>query len=116
MDMERAENKYSKHDKKRIRISISLYHSHQIILKEKLGFIPNATQARDILLSGHVKVTTRNIDPILPDVLTQLRKIGNNINQMANLANAKKEVPAEAILKMQLMEIHELIDHLYTLK
>jgi hypothetical protein len=35
---------------------------------------------------------------------------------MANLANAKKEVPAEAILKMQLMEIHELIDHLYTLK
>lgn len=114
--MEEEKNKHTKHDKKRVRIPISLYHSHQVILKDKLGFIPNATQARDILLFGEVNVKTRNVDPLLPEVLTQLRKIGNNINQMANLANAKKEAPAEGILRMQLMQIHDLIDHLYKIK
>lgn len=114
--MEEAENKHKKHDNKRVRIPISLYHSHQIAMKNKYGFIPNATQARDMLLKGEVTVRTRNIDPLLPEVLTQLRKIGNNINQMANLANAKKEIPSESMLKFQLMQIHELIDHLHKVR
>jgi hypothetical protein len=114
--MEKAENKHEKHNKKRIIIGVSLYHSHQVIIKEKLGFIPNGTEARDMLLFGEVKVITQNIDPLLPEVRTELRRIGNNINQMANLANAKKEIPALSMLKLQLMEIHELIDHLYRIK
>jgi hypothetical protein len=114
--MEKAETKQQKHDKKRKKITISLYHSHELVLKQKLGFIPNATQVREILLNSEVNVITTIIDPLLPEAVTQLRKIGNNINQLANLANAKKEIPAVSMLKLQLMEIHELIDHLYRIK
>lgn len=109
---EKKETKYAKHNKKRIRITISFYHEHRVILKEKIGFIPNATQARDMLLFGEVKIITRNIDPMLPEVIVQLRKIGNNINQMANLANAKKETPVEDVLRINLLKIREAITEL----
>jgi hypothetical protein len=81
-----------------------------------LGLIPNATQARDILLFGEVKVITKNIDPMLPETIVLLRKIGNNINQMANLANAKKEAPLEVNLRIHLMKIKEVIDQLKNVK
>lgn len=113
---EEKESKYAKHNKKRIRITVSFYHEHRVILKEKLGFIPNATQARDILLFGEVKVITKNIDPMLPETIVLLRKIGNNINQMANLANAKKEAPVEDNLRIHLLKIREVINHLYGIK
>jgi hypothetical protein len=113
---EKKETKYDKHNKKRIRITISFYHEHRVILNEKIGFIPNATQARDMLINGEVKVITKNIDPMLPEAIVLLRKIGNNINQMANLANAKKEAPVEANLKIHLMKIREVIDQLKNFK
>ncbi|MCF8414635.1 MAG: MobC family plasmid mobilization relaxosome protein [Crocinitomicaceae bacterium] len=113
--MER-ENKDKKHDSKRTRIQISLYAKDKSLMKTKYGKILTATEAKEILLTGELKVITRNIDPLLPEVRTELRRIGNNINQLANLANAKKEIPALSMLKLQLMEIHELIDQLYRIK
>jgi len=113
---EKKETKYDKHNKKRTRITISFYHEHQVILKEKMGFIPNATQARDMLLFGEVKVITKNIDPKLPETIIQLRKIGNNINQLTNLANAKKELRVEVSLRIHLMKIREVIDQLKNIK
>jgi hypothetical protein len=110
------ENKDKKHDSKRTRIQISLYAKDKLLMKTKYGKILTATEAKEILLKGELKLITRNHDPLLPEVRTQLRRIGNNINQMANLANAKKEIPAVSMLKLQLMEIHELIDHLYRIK
>lgn len=113
---EKKETKYDKHNKKRTRITVSFYHEHRVILKEKMGFIPNATQARDMLLFGEVKVITKNIDPRLPETIVLLRKIGNNINQMANLANATKELQVDVSLRIHLMKIREVIDQLKNIK
>ena len=106
------ENKDKKHDSKRTRIQISLYAKDRSLMKSKYGKLLTATEAKEILLKGELKVITRNHDPLLPDAIIQLRKIGTNINQMANLSNAKKDLPAQSMLKMQLLELQELISRL----
>jgi hypothetical protein len=105
-------DKYKKHDLKRIRISISLYAKDKSLMNSKYGKILTATEAKEILLKGELKVITRNHDPLLPEAIIQLRKIGTNINQMANLSNAKKDVPAQSILRIHLLQLQELINHL----
>lgn len=110
------ENKDKKHDSKRTRIQISLYAKDKSLMKTKYGKILTAREAKEILLSGELKVKTRNVDPLLPEVLTQLRKIGNNINQLANLANAKKDIPATSLLKQELMNLHDIINQFNELK
>lgn len=106
------ESKFKKHDKKRIRIQISLYSKDVNIMKGKYGLVLNATQAKKALLIGEFTVITRNEDPVLTQTITQLRKIGNNINQLAHLANAKNVVPAELVLMQHLSEIRKFVNEL----
>lgn len=108
----KKESKYTKHNKKRKIIAISLYSKDRELMKQKYGKILNATQAKDILLTGEfteVKVNV-NEDPALLEILKNLNKIGNNINQLAYIANARKEVPSEALLLRELRALHELRD------
>lgn len=106
------ESKHTKHNKKRKIIGISLYHKDQKIMKEKYGCIMNATQAKKALLIGEFTVITRNEDPVLTQTITQLRKIGNNINQLAHIANAKNVIPAELVLMQNLSDIRKFINEL----
>ncbi len=106
------ESKHTRHNKKRKIIGVSLYHKDQKIMKEKYGCIMNATQAKKALLIGEFTVITRNEDPVLTQTITQLRKIGNNINQLAHLANAKNVVPAELVLMQHLSEIRKFVNEL----
>jgi hypothetical protein len=106
------ENKYKKHDEKRQRIQISLYSGDLKVMKEKYGCILDATQSKSILLNGEFKQITRNEDPVLSETITQLRKIGNNINQLAHIANAKNEISAELFLLNHLTELRLLVNEL----
>ena len=106
------ESKFKKHDKKRIRIQLSLYAKDVNIMKGKFGFILNATQAKHALLKGEFNLITRNEDPVLTETITQLRKIGNNINQLSHVANATNTIPAELVLMQHLSEIRKLVNEL----
>lgn len=106
-----TENRHSKHNKKRKMIQISLYSKDQAIMKSKYGMLLNATQAKDILLIGEYtqRIVEINKTPLNSDVHNQLIRIGNNINQLAYVANARNETPQEALLLRELRDLKELV-------
>jgi len=101
-------NKYNKHDKLRKRVNLSFYKDDLELLKSRHGFIPDATQVKQILLTGEVKIITKNSNPDSIKILTQLSRIGNNINQVAFLSNAQKEVALTDLLISELEKLNEL--------
>lgn len=110
------ENKYRKHDAKRKRINLSFYAKDIQTMKMRHGKILNSLEIKQLILTGEYKVITRNIDPLLAESIVQLRGIGNNVNQLANLANAKKEIPTEFLLMRHLEEIKITINYLRRLR
>lgn len=109
-------NKYRKHDAKRKRINLSLYAKDIHAMKMRHGKILNSLEIKQLVLTGEYKVVTRNIDPLLAESIVQLRGIGNNVNQLANLANAKMEIPTEFLLMRHLEEIKKTVNYLRRLR
>ena len=108
---DKNESKHAKHNKKRRIIGVSLYHKDQQIMKNKFGKILSATEAKQALLYDECLIITKKIDPEISKTVIELKRIGNNLNQLTFLANAQKNIPAELVLLEQLKEIKEAIKH-----
>jgi phosphomevalonate kinase len=112
----KKENKHTKHNKKRKVIGISLYAKDRELMKKKFGKVLNANEAKRALLTGECMIITKNIDPEVSNAVVELKRVGNNLNQIAFLANAKKEIPSELILLQSLKEIKGVIKHIRELR
>lgn len=104
------ENRHKKHDKKRKRIQLSLYSTDLKKMKKKYGEILNARQVKDLIMTGEYtrRVMIFNETPMNYIVHNQLIRIGNNLNQLAYIANKENKTPVEALLLRELREIKEV--------
>lgn len=104
------EDRHSKHNKKRKIVGISLYSKDQALMREKYGRILTGTQIKDIVLKGEFieRTVVTNKTPLNSEVHNQLKKVGNNLNQLAHIANAKKDTPQEAVLLRELRELRQV--------
>jgi hypothetical protein len=85
-------NRYKEHDEKRRRIWLSVYKDQEKKLLKKYGKTLNASDVMEILLTSEFKIRYQKDDIELRQIIVQLKKIGNNVNQIATLSNQKKEV------------------------
>lgn len=63
---------------------------------------------RSVLLTGSYKVTNQKCENLQADTIYHLAKIGNNLNQIAHLANTRGEVDIEVL--EELKKIRELLE------
>lgn len=103
------ETKHTRYEQKRKRINLSLKAPEQRKMKEKYGCILTGAQVKEIVFQEHVKIISKNRDPYLSDVIIQLTKIGNNLNQIAKVANQQKIVTVEIFAKLQVDEIKMVV-------
>lgn len=104
------ETKHIRYDKKRKRINLSLTPSEQRLFKTKFGKDLTGPEIKKLLLDGELKIITRNLDPNLAEGIKQLTGVGNNLNQLAYIANVKKDITAFIELKKLLDEIRATIN------
>ena len=106
------ETKHTRYEKKRKRINLSLTVSEQRLFFTKFKKDLTGPEIKKLLLNGELKNITRNLDPNLAEGIKQLIGVANNLNQIANLANAKKDVPAFILLRQHLDEVRKTINFL----
>lgn len=103
------ETKHTRYEQKRKRINLSLKAPEQRKMKEKYGCILTGSQVKEIVFQDHVKIITKNRDPHLIELIKKLTKIGNNLNQIAKVANQQKTVTVEIFAKLHVEEIKKII-------
>ena len=103
------EEKKSDYEKKRVRINISLSQKEQRKMKNKFHRILNGPEVKEIIMNDRITITNRNSDPQFPEVIRQLSKLGNNLNQLVRLANQKKNFRVSGLLTLYLEEIKKTI-------
>lgn len=82
-------------------------------LNERLEKYPSENRSefiRESILNNYIII---NDDTNLRELVYEVNRIGNNINQLTRLANQNKEVQSEEIesLKKQIEEIRSLVFH-----
>lgn len=98
-----------KYDSKRKRINLTITKSVEEKLISKFGKYPNANEVLQALLENKVTIYTKVTDTNLIALLNEFKKIGNNINQIAFIANATKQTPLYDQLNNELDELKTLI-------
>ena len=63
---------------------------------------------RSVLLTGSYKVTSKECENLQADTIYHLAKIGNNLNQIARLANTRKELDIAVLEELQ--KIREMLE------
>lgn len=63
---------------------------------------------RSVLLTGSYNVTHEECENLQADLIYELNKIGNNLNQIARLANTRKELDIAVLQELQ--KIRELLE------
>lgn len=105
----KEQNKHIKHNKKRKMIQVSMYHKDRKMMIEKYGKMLNAYEAKKVLLTNEIMIIHQNKDPEISRAVVELKRIGNNINQLAYVANANMKIQEEFILLQQFREIKQII-------
>lgn len=98
-----------KYEQKRTRINLSLRAVDLKKMKEKYGRVLTASEVKEIVLEDAIKIITKNRDPELSELIKQLSKIGNNLNQIARIANQKKDSAVASFADLQAGELIELV-------
>jgi len=97
-----------KYEEKRVRIYVNLREKEQAYFMKKMGKIPNAAELRDILMGREIKIISYTENPQYDLILKNLRRIGNNINQISRTLNANEAVNNDYIQRT-LEELEEEI-------
>ena len=63
---------------------------------------------RSVLLTGEYKLISEECENLQADTIYHLAKIGNNLNQIARLANTRKELDIAVLQELQ--KIRELLE------
>ena len=63
---------------------------------------------RSVLLTGSYNVTSEECENLQSDLIYELNKIGNNLNQIARLANTRGEVDIQVLQELQ--KIREFLE------
>lgn len=110
MDENSFSNKYKRHDAKRKRLSISLYKKDLAKMKSKFGKILTAAQAKEALLTGEYteRIVVIKDNPTDVQLMREMIKIGNNLNQIAHVSNSEKKISLEARLLNEITELNNL--------
>lgn len=101
---------HRKHNEKRKVISISVYENDQKKMIQKFGKILNAREARIALLTNKVTILEKKDNQDSKLMILELKRIGNNINQLAHIANVSEEIVLEKEIKEQLKELKMAIN------
>jgi hypothetical protein len=104
--MERTET-HRNHNKKRTIIGISIYEKDQIAMINKFGKILNGTEAKSALLNNQIKIVHKTDNQEAKLLLVQLKRIGNNINQLAYQANVNnfKTIENNILLEFENLKV-----------
>jgi hypothetical protein len=104
--MERTET-HRNHNKKRTIIGISIYEKDQVAMINKFGKILNATEAKSALLNNQIKIVHKTDNQEAKLLLVQLKRIGNNINQLAYQANVNnfKTIENNILLEFENLKV-----------
>lgn len=99
-------------NKNRITLRISLNKKEQELMIKKYGVIPNSTQIKDVLFDEKVFIRQFIRDETKEELIFQLKKIGNNLNQLAWKANSGYQVKQDLVDSI-LSELEQLINKDY---
>lgn len=88
-------------------ITVTLTEKDQKYFMDKLGKLPNAPELKKIAMNNPITIIQKKEHKELKEILFQLKKIGNNINQIAYNRNTNFEIN-EAYLRKKVAEINEL--------
>lgn len=100
---------HKKHNAKRKTIQVSLYDNDRVKMIQKYGHLLNASEAKKILLQGKISIQIERDNTDLKVLIVQLKKIGNNINQLALNSNANKKFILEGELRLELFKLDEVL-------
>jgi len=96
-------------EKRSKEIKIRLFpEEHQALLK-KSGKVPLAIFLRDLGL-GQKDARKKSYPKVDPELLRQLSGIGNNLNQLARIANIKRDEMETALILSALSDIKASLD------
>lgn len=98
-----------KHDLKRKRINISIYEKDEIQMKKKYGKLLSSTEIKNIVLEGEIVFKEKKDNTSINLLIVELKRIGNNINQLAHRANESNRNILEIELKYQLNVLKNVV-------
>ena len=101
---------HAKHNKKRKIIGVSLYEKDQKKMIQKFGKILNAREARIALLTNKITILEKKDNQDSKLMILELKRLGNNINQLAHIANISEEIVLEHEIRVQLKELKMAIN------
>ncbi len=113
--MDERKETYKKHNAKRKKIQLSIYEADEKKMTARYGKILNATEVKKIVLEGVVVFKEKKDNTSINLMIVELKRIGNNINQLAHRANESNRSLLETDLRFQLQVLNnkiELIDNL----
>lgn len=79
-----------KYRKKLKRIMLEFTVEEQELFNEKFKFSLTQKKIKEILLNNSVTIINKVQNPEMIKIILELKKIGNNINQIARISNEKK--------------------------
>lgn len=109
---QKKETKHTRYERKRKRINISLKPVEQQKMRAQYGRLLTSSEIKEILFEGQIVIVTKNSDPNLVELIVQLSKLGNNLNQLARVANQHKQFTPEHFIKLMSMDLRKEIDRI----
>lgn len=98
-----------RHNDKRKHIGVSLYENDRALMIKKYGKVLGGGEIKKIILNGEVIIKVKQDNTDINILIVQLRKIGNNINQLAHISNANNNHLLENKLMLELNELKQTI-------